>query len=270
MRKLGKGNPASIIAEHHAPQMPRMCGIFGAVGPKLPEAAQARVLEMLQHRGPDGRGSFVDDPAGITLLHTRLSVIDLETGAQPLESENGDVVLAANGEIYDFEAIRGSLEAKGYKFKTKSDSEVILVLYQEYGVACLEHLRGEFAFLLYDKSKQLFLAARDRFGIKPLYLSRLDGGFVFASEMKAIFASGLVVPELNVAAFDPLIEQDPDRPRFPFLRIEHVPPASYLLIDLKRGTSEVHEYWCSRFHPPAPNPSPICATISRELTLRRY
>ena len=154
---------------------------FGAVGPKLPEAAQARVLEMLQHRGPDGHEYFVDDTGQITLLHTGLSVIDLETGAQPLESENGDVVLAANGEIYDFEAIRGSLEAKGYKFKTKSDSEVILVLYQEYGVACLEHLsRRNSLSCYYDKSKQLFLAARDRFGIKPLYLSRTSTAASFS------------------------------------------------------------------------------------------
>ena len=119
---------------------------------------------MLQHRGPDDCGSFADSLAGITLLHTRLSVIDLETGAQPIESEDGNLVLVANGEIYDFERIRSSLEGKGYRFRTKSDSEVILHLYQEFGLNFLEHLRGEFAFLLYDKTSQLFVAARDRFG----------------------------------------------------------------------------------------------------------
>ena len=105
--------------------------------------------------------------------------------------------------------IRASLESKGHRFRTKCDSEVILYLYQEYGLGCFEHLRGEFAFLLYDKSKQLFIAARDRFGIKPLYLSRLSDGFVFGSEIKAIFASKFVAPKLNAAGFDPLNEQDP-------------------------------------------------------------
>ncbi len=158
------------------------------------ERALDSVLQVLHHRGPDGQGSFVDSSAKVTLAHTRLAVIDLATGAQPLESEDGNLVLAANGEIYDFERIRASLEGKGYRFRTKSDSEVILYLYQEYGLGCFEHLRGEFAFLLYDKAKQLFIAARDRFGIKPLYFSRLSDGFVFGSEMKAIFASGLVAP----------------------------------------------------------------------------
>ena len=219
-----------------------MCGIFGTIGFTLPKSVRESIFQMLHHRGPDDRGAFVDSSAGITLLHTRLSVIDLETGAQPLESEDGNVVLAANGEIYDFERIRSSLEGKGYRFKTKSNSEVILYLYQEFGLNCLEHLRGEFAFLLYDKANQLFVAARDRFGIKPLFFSRLDRGFVFASEMKAIFASELVAPELNAAAFDPLVDQEPGHAQFPFVGIEHVPPASYLLVDLKTGKSETRNY----------------------------
>jgi asparagine synthase (glutamine-hydrolysing) len=218
-----------------------MCGIFGAIGCALTDHAQERVFKVLHHRGPDGRGLFIDPLAKVTLAHTRLAVIDLETGAQPLESE--DVILVANGEIYDFERIRSALEAKGHSFRTKSDSEVILNLYREYGLGCFEHLRGEFAFLLYDRSKRLLIAARDRFGIKPLYFSRVDEGFVFASEMKAIFASDLVAPKLNLSGLDPLIDQDSTLARFPFEDIEHVPPGSYVAIDLETGDFSTVRYW---------------------------
>jgi len=221
-----------------------MCGIFGAVGHDLAESGLESVFTVLQHRGPDGEGLFIDASAKVTLAHTRLAVIDLATGAQPLHSEDDSLILVANGEIYDFERIRASLEAKGCRFRTKSDSEVILHLYREYGLGCFEHLRGEFAFVLYDRAKHLVIAARDRFGIKPLYLSRVEGGFVFASEMKAIFASGLVRPKLNVNAFDPLIDQEPANASFPFEGIEHVPPASYIAIDLETGESRIARYWC--------------------------
>jgi asparagine synthase (glutamine-hydrolysing) len=220
-----------------------MCGIFGAAGCDLPDGALDRVLQVLDHRGPDGRGTFTDPSVQLTLGHTRLAVIDLETGAQPLKSEDGSIILAANGEIYDFERIRSSLEARGHRFKTKSDSEVILYLYKEYGLDCFEHLRGEFAFLLYDRTRRLLIAARDRFGIKPLYFSRLPGGFVFASEMKAIFASGLVDPKLNPAGFDPLIDQVSGNVQLPFDGIEHVPPASYVAVDLETLEAKTVLYW---------------------------
>ena len=108
-----------------------MCGIFGAVGRNLRDSAIENVFHVLDHRGPDGRGLFKDRSANLTIAHTRLAVIDLATGAQPLQSEDGNLILACNGEIYDFERIRNSLEEKGYRFKTKSDSEVIIYLYQE-------------------------------------------------------------------------------------------------------------------------------------------
>jgi asparagine synthase (glutamine-hydrolysing) len=235
-----------------------MCGIFGAVGRDPSNSALESVFAVLHHRGPDGRGLFVDEAAKITLAHTRLAVIDLATGDQPLYSADGKLVLVANGEIYDFERIRISLEAKGHRFATKSDSEIIIHLYEEYGPGCFEHLRGEFAFLLYDKTKRKLIAARDRFGIKPLYFSRIAGGFVFASEMKAIFASRLVKPRLNIAAFDPLIDQDPARVQFPFKGIEHVPPASYVEIDLDTLDSEVVEYWSAEI--PAFVARPVEAT----------
>jgi len=232
----------------------RMCGIFGVVGQTVSDRTLKQVLQLLRHRGPDGNGSFVDERARLTLAHTRLAVVDLATGGQPMQSEDGGIVLAANGEIYGFESIRSSLEAKGHRFRSKSDSEVIVYLYKEYGLDCFEHLRGEFAFLLYDKSKGLLIAARDRFGIKPLYFARLPHGFVFASEMKAIFGSDLVAPELNVAAFDPLIEHDPDNPPFPFERIEHVPPASYLVIDVESLELRATRYWSAEIPDQAAEP----------------
>ncbi|MEP7130409.1 MAG: asparagine synthase (glutamine-hydrolyzing) [Sphingomicrobium sp.] len=220
-----------------------MCGIFGAVGRSLTDSALENVLHSLRHRGPDGSGAYCDQAAQLTFAHTRLAVIDLATGEQPIASDDGNIVVVCNGEIYDFERIRTSLEAKGRRFHTKSDTEVIVHLYAEFGLGCFEHLRGEFAFLLYDKAKSLLIAARDRFGIKPLYFSRLPGGFVFASEMKAIFASGLVEAKLDVAALDPLLDQDPQNARFPFEGIEHVPPASYVAIDLETSDLQMTQYW---------------------------
>jgi asparagine synthase (glutamine-hydrolysing) len=220
-----------------------MCGIFGVVGHSLPGSALENVLRVLEHRGPDGNGVYMDKTAVVTLAHTRLAVIDLATGAQPMQSTDGNVVVACNGEIYEFESIRLLLEAKGYDFKTRSDSEVIIYLYEEFGLNCFEFLRGEFAFLLYDKARRLLLAGRDRFGIKPLYFARLSAGFVFASEMKAIFASGLVAPKLRVSALDLLHEQNPEHMQFPFEHMEHVPPASYLTIHLDSAELTVTNYW---------------------------
>jgi len=232
-----------------------MCGIFAAVGPPVSERALEHVFAALHHRGPDGRGLFLDEAPNLTIAHTRLAIIDLVTGEQPMVSEDGEIVLSANGEIYDFERIRSALEAKGYRFKTKSDSEVIIYLYKEYGLGCFEHLRGEFAFLLYDRPKRLLIAARDRFGIKPLYMSRLADRFVFASEMKAIFASGLVEAKLNVEALDPFLEQDPEHARFPFENIEHVPPASYVAVNLDTLEAQTERYWSDEI--PAASAEPV-------------
>ncbi|MFO0994089.1 MAG: asparagine synthase (glutamine-hydrolyzing) [Hyphomicrobiales bacterium] len=220
-----------------------MCGLFAAIGYPLSESALDNVLKILAHRGPDGHGVYRDEANKVTIAHTRLAVIDLLTGAQPIESEDGQIVLACNGEIYEFEEIRASLEAKGHRFQTKSDSEVILYLYREFGLGLFEHLRGEFAFILYDKARRHILAGRDRFGMKPLYFSRLASGWVFASEMKAIFASGLVVPEFRISALDLLRDQDPENIPFPFENIEHIPPASYALIELDGGAFNCRKYW---------------------------
>ncbi|MBI2433300.1 MAG: asparagine synthase (glutamine-hydrolyzing) [Candidatus Hydrogenedentes bacterium] len=218
-----------------------MCGIVGWVGWPAEERPLRRAVDALRHRGPDGTGVFLDAAEAVGLGHARLSIIDLDTGAQPLYSEDQDLVLVCNGEIYDFERIREELIQQGHRFSTRSDSEVILHLYQEHGLDFVHHLRGEFAFLLYDRGEQKLLAVRDRFGIKPLFFNMQDGRYVFASEAKAIFATGFAAPKINVNALrDYLSGALPDSI---FQGIGVVPPGCVLMVDLRRHSHEVRPYW---------------------------
>ena len=145
----------------------------------------------LYHRGPDGQRHWLSDDGLAGLGHARLSIIDLETGDQPLANEDGTIHAVVNGELYDFERIRRELEARGHRLGTKSDSEIVLHLYEDLGPACLEHLRGEFALALWDSRTRTLFAARDRFGIKPLYYAQHGGMLLLASEAKALFAAGV-------------------------------------------------------------------------------
>jgi len=170
-----------------------MCGIIGIYkSPKPVDTLKLRsAADTLAHRGPDGEGFYIAEDRRSALAHRRLSIIDLSTGAQPLANEAGDIHAAVNGEFYGHAAIRKNLESRGHVFATHSDSEILIHLYEEYGTACLEHLRGEFAFTLLDHRKNILFAARDRFGIKPLCYSTLaDGTLLLASEAKALFALG--------------------------------------------------------------------------------
>lgn len=179
-----------------------MCGICGIIDrePLAPEhlGRVARMNEGLIHRGPDSAGEFHD--THLALAMRRLSIIDLSGGWQPLYNEDRSLVLIANGEIYNFVELRARLKGKGHRFSTGSDAETILHLYEEYGTACVHHLRGMFAFALWDIKEKRLLLARDRMGEKPLYLYQLDGQLIFASEMKALLCSGLVPFELDPVA----------------------------------------------------------------------
>lgn len=218
-----------------------MCGIFGYTGHNLEIASIERAIGAMRHRGPDGTGVFRDETARVGLGHARLSIIDLGTGAQPLYSEERDIVLVCNGEIYDFERIRDDLQGKGHAFRTGSDSEVIIHLYQEHGLDFVEHLRGEFAFLLYDSRGKKLLAVRDRFGIKPLFYTENENGYMFASEAKAIFATGKVRPRISAHAvrdyFSGVI------PDSIFEGIFAAPPGSILTVDLESGFHDISRYW---------------------------
>lgn len=219
-----------------------MCGITGIIGGRATKEQLSKAIRALRHRGPDSNGYFINETEDVGLAHTRLSIIDLSTGAQPLYSQDKNIVLVINGEIYDFERIREDLKGKGHKFSTKCDSEVVINLYLEHGLdGMFEHLRGEFAFLLYDRSTNIVIAARDRFGIKPLYVSRNAGHFVFSSEAKGIFATGILKPEIDPLAIRNLLSFAPIDSIFK--GITSLDPGCYLKIDLNTNGSELCRYW---------------------------
>ncbi|HYA87102.1 MAG TPA: asparagine synthase (glutamine-hydrolyzing) [Nitrospirota bacterium] len=218
-----------------------MCGIVGVTGHSVSEQALQQAINSMHHRGPDGSGMFLDPEFPVALGHARLSVIDLASGAQPLYSEDRDIVLVCNGEIYDFERLREELIYDGHAFRTRSDSEVIIHLYQQHGLAFVEHLRGEFAFLLYDRRDQKLLAVRDRFGIKPLFFNDQDGRLLFASEAKAMMATGLLTPRLDIEAIRDFFSMV--IPDSIFEAVEAVPPGCLLMANLREGTYEMKRYW---------------------------
>ena len=168
-----------------------MCGFVGIFDPQGRAPIDRLLLERMnrtqRHRGPDGEGMHL--APGIGLAHTRLAIIDLATGAQPMFNEDGSVVVVYNGEIYNFRDLRDELRARGHRFRSASDTEVIVHAWEEWGEACVARLRGMFAFALWDERQQMLFLARDRLGIKPLHYAILpDGQLVFASELKALLA----------------------------------------------------------------------------------
>ncbi|MGN6454357.1 MAG: asparagine synthase (glutamine-hydrolyzing), partial [Steroidobacteraceae bacterium] len=158
------------------------------------------MLAVLRHRGPDGEGTERD--AHAILGHRRLSIIDLAGGRQPLSNADKSIWLVCNGEIYNYRALRADLENRGQRFLTQSDCEVIIGLYELYGDRLLEHLRGMFAFALWDARRRRLLLARDHLGQKPLYYARTTRGFAFASEIKALLAFDATLRTLDLAALD--------------------------------------------------------------------
>lgn len=179
-----------------------MCGICGLIdftGPPPAEEQLARMTATLRHRGPDDRGVFAAGPAG--LGHTRLSIIDLTpTGRQPMRAEEADCTLVYNGEIYNHRELRAELEAAGVLFRGRSDTEVLLRAYLQWGADAWMRLKGMFAFALWDGRTQTLHAARDRFGIKPLYYARCGDAIVFGSEIKALLASERIEKRIDWAA----------------------------------------------------------------------
>ena len=178
-----------------------MCGIAGIVSfdPRghVDERRLARMRDTLRHRGPDGAGLFVEGPVG--LAHRRLAILDLEGGGQPMTSSDGALVLVHNGETYNHPRLRSELEARGRHYRTRSDTETILHLYDEQGAGAVERLSGMFAFALWDRRREQLLLARDRLGIKPLYYAVTESEILFASEIKAILAAGPVRARFNDA-----------------------------------------------------------------------
>lgn len=219
-----------------------MCGIAAIFSRNQPVATDAlqRATAALHHRGPDNRHHWISPDGRVGLGHARLSIIDLSGGDQPIASEDESLRIVVNGEFYDFERIRRGLEARGHHFRTHSDSEIALHLYEEVGVHCLPQLRGEFAFALWDANNQTLFAARDRFGIKPLFYAWHNDTLYLASEVKALFAAG--VPARwdregfyqNATGFSP-----PDRTLFE--GVFQVPPGHYIVAT--PGSFRLLRYW---------------------------
>ena len=222
-----------------------MCGIAGFTGadvvPALARPVLGRMIDTLAHRGPDAFG-FHCDP-GVGLAHARLSIIDLETGDQPMSNPAGTVWTVFNGEIFNHVELRASLEAAGHTFRTRSDTEVIVHLYERYGDRFVEHLNGQFAIALWDRTRRRLVLARDRAGIRPLFHARAKGRLWFASETKALLA---VLPEC--AAIDPLALAQAltywstPEPGTIHRGIQSLPPGCLLAIE-HDGSETLTRYW---------------------------
>lgn len=221
-----------------------MCGIAGFVNLKNPPFIKKnhlkKMIDTIKHRGPDGQGYFLDKNVG--LGHCRLAIIDLTFGHQPMNSANGQYWITYNGEIYNYLELNKQLKAKGYKFKTASDTEVLLYMYQEYGPKCLSFLNGMFAFAIWDKKKKQLFAARDRFGIKPFYYFYQNKKLVFASEIKAILKIMPQLAQLNpIGLNEYLTFQFCLQETTLFKQIKKLPPACFLTF--ANNNFKIKKYW---------------------------
>lgn len=224
-----------------------MCGICGIVGPAAAapssEPAVRAMMDALRHRGPDDEGVTTGD--NFIFGHNRLAIIDLEHGRQPMQSEDGAITLVYNGELYNYIELRQELARKGAHFKTFSDTEVLLKLYEYDGIDCLQKMNGMFAFAIYDARKRRFFAARDHFGIKPLYYTVLkDGSIAFASEIKALLIHPDIRPELNAAALDEYLTfQFCLGAHTLFRNVLKLEPAHYITQSAADTSPSVRQYW---------------------------
>jgi asparagine synthase (glutamine-hydrolysing) len=236
-----------------------MCGIavvVGLDGAPVDAGRLERMADVLAHRGPDDSGVLTAGPVGLGFR--RLSILDLSAaGHQPMSTEDGQVVVVFNGEIYNFVELRRELESLGHSFRSSGDTEVLLRAYLQWGKECLPRLNGMWAFAIYDKRRGVVFASRDRFGIKPLYRCTTKTHFLLASEIKSIRASGLVASAINwgtAARF--LLENRLDETNETFYEgIEHVPPGTALEVDL-HGAHKEWRYWSLASPDKAPADAP--------------
>ncbi|MEZ6186663.1 MAG: asparagine synthase (glutamine-hydrolyzing) [Planctomycetota bacterium] len=244
-----------------------MCGLVGVLrldGRPVDAAVLARMRDALAHRGPDDAGIHTAGPLG--LAHRRLAVIDLSAAAhQPFHSDCGRYVLAYNGEVYNFRELRAELEALGRSFRSQSDTEVVLQAYAEWGLPAVERFNGMFAFALWDAQARELVLARDRYGIKPLYLSRRGGAFACASEVKALLAHPDFGARLDVPALSEYFTfQNLFSSRTFFQDVRLLPPGTTLVVQAD-GTERAQRYWDVRFSDRAPGSFEDC---TEELTRR--
>src|SRR5258706_7652906 len=211
-----------------------MCGIAGIFDGSGRRALDRGLIERmnssLRHRGPDADGLHLEP--GLALAHRRLSIIDLSTGQQPLYNEDGTVAVVFNGEIYNFQELVKELAACGHTFRTRSDTEVIVHGWEQWGASCVTRFRGMFAFALWDRNRETLFLARDRLGVKPLYYAQLsDGTLLFGSELKSLLAHGGLAREIDPCAVEEYFALGyVAEPRTIFRQTKKLPPAHTLVI----------------------------------------
>ncbi|MCF6296965.1 MAG: asparagine synthase (glutamine-hydrolyzing) [Flavobacteriaceae bacterium] len=230
-----------------------MCGIAGKIffdkDKKVSLNELKKMSDVISHRGPDDEGHYINNNVGLGFR--RLSIIDLHTGHQPLSNENGTLWITFNGEIYNFQEQRTALEKKGYNFKTNTDTEVIVNLYQEYGENCVDYLRGMFAFVIWDDNKKQLFGARDRFGIKPFHYYIDNEKFVWGSEMKSITASDDVKKDINLESLDYYFAYGyTPRAQSIYNQIEKLKPGhSFIFKPFEKEKLIIKKYWEVYYNP---------------------
>lgn len=255
-----------------------MCGIAGIACPEqggVDEQLLGRMAAALRHRGPDGSGVFLG--ARVGLAHTRLSILDIAGGAQPLGNEDGSVVVTFNGEVYNHVELRHELERAGHRFRTRTDTEVLVHAYEEWGESFLDRLNGQFAFAIYDRRREQLFLARDRFGVSPLVYAIRAGVLYFASEAKALFATGRVEPAPDLAGLDEIFTWWAVRaPRTPFRDVSALEPGTFAI--WRGGELRLQRYYqpcfpdsseVSRPEPPGALDE-LDALLRSSVTLRMY
>jgi asparagine synthase (glutamine-hydrolysing) len=242
-----------------------MCGICGVVRSDPAPVEQDLLKKMndaLVHRGPDGEGYYLTP--GVGLAMRRLAIIDLNTGDQPIPNEDETIWIVFNGEIFNFQGLREELEACGHHFRTKTDTECIVHLYEEYGDDCVNHLRGQFAFAIWDQIKQRLLIARDRLGQKPLYYGLQDGNLYFSSELSSLLKALPTRIEINFQAIDLYLSlQYIPEPLTPYLEIYKLPAANKLVFE--HGELHIERYWQLEFYSKQQIPEKQLLAEMREL-----
>jgi asparagine synthase (glutamine-hydrolysing) len=242
-----------------------MCGIAG-VARREPsgvcEETLARMAAALAHRGPDGRGTWAGPRVG--LAHTRLSVIDLAGGAQPLANEDGRVLVTYNGEVYNYRELRHELQQAGHRFRTQSDTETLVHAYEEWGDGFMARLNGQFAFAIYDRRRERVLLARDRFGVRPLFYAERGGSLYFASEVKAIFATGEVPAAPDLAGLDEVLTFWGARaPRTPFAGVRQLEPGTFAVWE--EGRLRCARYYALAYPEAADEPPDALARLDETM-----
>ncbi len=206
-----------------------MCGIAGIINFNTSEDKQGllrRMIGLLRHRGPDSSGIYLNGPAG--LAHARLSIIDLNSGDQPIHNEDRSIWIVFNGEIFNYPELRADLKSRGHRFYTRTDTEVLVHLYEEKGVKLFDDLNGQFALALWDKNRETLLLGRDRMGIRPLFYYNAKGRLVFGSEIKALFADDQIPRSLDLVSLSNIFTcWSSVGSGTPFEDIYQIPPRSF-------------------------------------------